>query len=72
VVSWCRTQLQAVPHPTIAYLTTCRTYNLVGGSGQSTNQYRQGTVTTTETMHLVDGAWKVSNRWGYTAADACT
>jgi hypothetical protein len=64
-------QLQSIENPHVAYLITCRTYNLVP-TGQGEFNYRQGTVNSVETMHLVDGAWKVSNRWGYTGTDACT
>lgn len=65
------TQTQSVENPHVAYLTTCRTYNLVPteyGAYKDT----QGSVTSTEVMHLEDGKWKVSNRWCFTRADACT
>lgn len=63
-------QLQTVENPHVAYLTTCRTYNLAP-TGQGEFKDTQGSVISTEVMHLEDGKWKVSNRWGYTRADTC-
>jgi hypothetical protein len=62
--------MQSTKNPHVAYITTCRTYNLAPtepGNYKDT----QGSVTSTEAMHLEDGKWKVSNRWGFTRVDSC-
>jgi hypothetical protein len=64
-------QLQAIDEPRVVYLTTCRTYS-IDPVGDDQVQYKQAVVTATETMHLENNTWKVSNRWNFHATEDLT
>lgn len=64
-------ELQDVESPQVAYLSTCRSYSIGPPPELSWYQFGTAHVTATEALRLVDGAWKLTNRWGFTRVDSC-
>lgn len=55
-----------VETPQVAYLRTCRTFDVARADDQPLGTLPpRATVRATETMRLVDGRWKLTARWGY-------
>jgi len=53
-----------VETPTVAYLRTCRTYDLRPANGEA-YPYARATVRATELMRLEGETWKLAARWDF-------
>ena len=61
-------------HPTVAYLHTCRTYQLARKDGRPDDLPPDATVRATEAMRFDAGEWKLATSWAYQvdpSADRC-